>query len=97
MSYLLRLSHEVQRTMFNELQYVWHSVGTVQVNVTLLLTHECLIALRFEEFPCTDEVLHHVDIRTCLDIEIACIEESTHVQSRYQFQRFILRVCRCSL
>ena len=62
MPYLLGLCDEVQHTMLNELQDVGYAVGTVEVNVALLLTDECLVALRFKYLPSADEVLHDIDV-----------------------------------
>ena len=94
---LLCLSHEVECAMLNELQDIGHSVGTMQINVTLFLAHEGLVTQRLEELPSTDEVLNHTDVRTCLDIEVACIKEATDIQTRNQFIRFIFRICCCTL
>ena len=90
---LLGLCHEVQRAVLDELQDIRHAVRTVQVYVTLLLADERLIALGMEEFPRTDEVLHDIDVRTRLDVEITSIEEASDVQARDQFVGFILRIC----
>ena len=97
MAYLFGLCYEVQGAMLNELQDVRHSVGTVQVDVALLLADEGLVALWMKQLPCADEVLHDVDVRTRLDVEIARIEESTYIQTRDEFQRFVLRFGGCSL
>ena len=61
-SYLLGLCHEVQCSMFDELQDVRHSVRTMQVDIALLLADEGLVALRMEQLPRADEVLHDVDV-----------------------------------
>ena len=45
---LLGLSHEVQRAVLDKLQHVGRAVRTVQVDVSLLLTHEGFIALGSE-------------------------------------------------
>ena len=89
---LLSLCHEVQHTMLDELQDIGHTVGTVELNITLLLTDKRLVALRLKNFPCADEVLHHVDVRACLDVEVTGIEESADVQAGNQFIRFVLRI-----
>ena len=93
MSYLLCLGYEVQCAMLNELQDIGHSVRTVQIHIALFLTDEGLVALRLEEFPSADEVLHHVDVRARLDVKIACIEESSDVQTRNQLVRLVFRLC----
>ena len=89
---LLSLCHEVQCTMLNELEYIRFTIRSVQVNIALLLTHEGLVALRLEQFPCTDEVLYHIDIRTRLDVKVTCIKETTDIQSRNQFIRLVLGI-----
>ena len=94
---LLSLCHEVQGTMLDELQDIRFTIRSVQVNIALLLTHEGLVALRLEQFPCTDEVLYHIDIRTRLDVKVTCIKETTDIQSWNQFIRLILGICGLSL
>ena len=89
---LLSLRHEVEGTMLNELQDIGHAVGTMQVNVTLLLAHEGLITHRLEELPRTDEVLNHTDVRTSLDVEVACIEETADVQTWDELIGLVFRV-----
>ena len=61
-SNLLCLCHEVQRAMLDELQDIGRTVRTMQIDVTLFLANEGLVALRLEEFPCADEILHYVDV-----------------------------------
>ena len=78
-SYLLRLSHKVQSSMFYELQYIRHTIRAMQVNISLFLANESLVAQWFEQFPSPDEVLHHIDVRPCLYVEIPCIKEATDV------------------
>ena len=94
MSDLLGLGHEVQGAVLDELQDVGHTVGTMEVHIALLLADEGLVALGLEEFPGADEVLHHVDVRACLDIEVTGIEESANVQSGDEFIGFVLRIRR---
>ena len=90
---LFSLSHEVQRAVLDELQDIGSAVRTVQINVTLLLTDEGLVAHRLEELPGTDEVLYHTDIRTRLDVEVTSIEETAYIQSWDEFIGFIFRIC----
>ena len=97
MPYLFGLSYEVQRAVFDELQHVGHAVGTVQLYIALLLVDEGLVALGLKQFPCADEVLHHVDVRPCLDVEVAGIEIAADVQTGDELQRLVLRVGRGSL
>ncbi len=59
---LLGLGHKVEDTMLNKLQDVGRAVRTVQVHITLFLTDKGLVALRIEQFPCPDEVLHDIDV-----------------------------------
>ena len=59
---LLCLCHEVQRTMLDELQDVGHAIGTVQIDIALLLTDKGLVAHRLEELPCPHEVHDHIDV-----------------------------------
>ena len=92
MSDLLSLSHKVQRAMLYELQDVGSAVRTVQIDVTLLLTDEGLITQGFEEFPGTDKVLYHTDVRTRLDVEITGIEEAADIQSWDEFVRLVFRI-----
>ena len=94
---LLGLCHEVQHTVFDKLQDVGHAVRTVQFHIALLLAHESLVALGLEEFPCTDEVLHHVDVRARLDVEVAGIEVATDVQTRDKLEGFVFRIRRSPL
>ena len=80
MSNLLCLCHQIEGAVFDELQHIRYTIRTMQIDIALLLTHEGLITLGLEEFPCADEVLHNTDIRACLDVEVTSIEETTHVQ-----------------
>ena len=89
---LLSLCHEVQGAVLDELKDIRHTIRTVQVNITLLLTHESLVALWLEQFPCTDEVLYHTDVRARLDVKVTCIKETTDIQSRNQFIRLVLGI-----
>ena len=89
---LLCLCHEVQCAMLDELQDIRHTVRTMQVYIALLLTDEGLVTLRMEQFLGADEVLHNIDVRTCLDVEVAGIEESTDVQPWDKLVGLILRV-----
>ena len=50
-----------------------------------------------EEFPCADEILNDVDVRTRLDIEIACIEKSPDIQARDELVGFVFRFGLCAL
>ena len=68
MAYLFGLCHKVKCTMLYVLQDIRYTVGTVQVDVTLPFTYECLVTLRLEKLPCADQVLYHTDVRTRLDI-----------------------------
>ena len=97
MANLLSLSHEIQGAVLDELQDIRHSIRTVQVYVALLLTDEGLVALGPKQFPSTDEVLHNVDVRTRLDVEIAGIEETTHVQAGNKLKGLVFRIGRCTL
>ena len=92
MADLLSLCHEVQRAVLDELQDVGHTVGTVQLHVALLLADEGLVAQGLEQLPGPDEVLHHTDVRAGLDVEVAGIEETADVQSRYQLERLVFRI-----
>ena len=92
MTNLLSLRHEVQCTMLDELQNIGFAVRTVQVDIALLLTHKGFIALWLEQFPGTDEVLHHIDVRTRLDVKVTCIKETTDIQSWNQFIRLVLGI-----
>ena len=58
MTDLLRLSKKVEHTMFDELQDVGCSVRTMQIDISLFLADEGLVAVGTEETPCTDEILH---------------------------------------
>ena len=58
----------------------------------MLLTDEGLVALGLEQLPCADEVLYHTDIGTCLDVEIASIEETADVQPWDELIGLVLRV-----
>ena len=69
----------------------------MQIHIALLLTDERLVALRLEEFPGADEVLHHTDVRTRLDIEVAGIKETADIQTGNEFVGLVLRVGLCSL
>ena len=89
---LLSLRHEVERAVLDELQDVGHAVGTMEVDIALLLRDEGLVALGMEEFPGADEVLHDVDVRACLDVEVTGIEESADVQAGNEFQRLVFGV-----
>lgn len=91
-SYLFCLSYKIKCAMLYKLKNVRHSVRTVQVNISLFLAHESLIALRTEEFPCAYEILDHTDIGTCLDVEVASIKETTYIESRNEFIRLILGI-----
>ncbi len=62
--------------MFNELQHVGSPVGTVQLHVTLRMIYESLVAHHAKYSPCMHEILHHVDVQSGLDVEVACIEEA---------------------
>lgn len=42
-SYLLSLCHKIQHTVFNVLQNVGSSIGTVQVDITLRFAHKGFI------------------------------------------------------
>ena len=94
---LLCLCHKVQCTMLNKLQDIRRAVRTVQIDISLLLRDEGLVALRFEELPCTDEVLHHVDVRAGLDVEVTGIEETTDIQTGNELIGLVLGVCARSL
>ena len=83
--------------MLDKLQYIGYTVRTVKIDIALLLTDECLITLWLEQLPRADEVLHNVNVRTRLNVEVAGIEESTDVQAGNKFQRLILRIGLCSL
>ena len=89
---LFGLCHEVQGAMFDELQDIRHAIGTVKVDIALLLTDEGLVAFGLEELPGADEVLYHTDIGTCLDVEIASIEETADIQSWNELIGLVLRV-----
>ena len=91
MTYLLGLCHEIQHPVLNKLQDIGHAIRTVEFHISLLLTDEGLIALGVEKFPRADEILHHIDIRPCLDIEVTGIEESTDVQTGNQFEGLVFR------
>ena len=97
MTYLFCLCHQIQGAMLDELQHIWHTIRTVQVHITLLLTYESLVTLWVKQFPCADKVLHHTDIRASFDIEVTSIKETTHIQSWNQLIRLVLRVSGCSL
>ena len=56
------LSNKVESTMFDELQYIWNTVRTVKVHISLLLADECLIPVRLEKFPYPNEIFNHTDI-----------------------------------
>ena len=89
---LLCLSHEVQGAVLDELQDIGCAIRTVEIHVALLLADEGLVAQRLEELPGADEVLHHIDIGACLDVEVAGIEESADVQPGNQFEGLVFRV-----
>ena len=75
----LRLCHQLQGPMLNELQYVRSTVRTVQVHVALCVIDKSLITRRLEIFPCVNEVLDHADIRSCLDVKITGVKEASYV------------------
>ena len=89
---LLSLCHQIQGAVLDELQHIGHSIRTMQIHIALFLAHESLVALGLEEFPCADEVLHHADVGTRLDVEVACIEETAHIQAWNQFVRLVFRI-----
>ena len=64
----------------------------MQVHVALLFANEGLVAIAGELLPDAYKVLHHVDVRTCLDVEVTCIKVSSHIESRNELQGLILRV-----
>ena len=50
-----------------------------------------------EQLPCADEVLYDVDVRACLYVEVAGIEESADVEAGNEFKGLVLRVGRRAL
>ena len=50
-AYLLGLSHEIKYTMLDKLQDIGHTIGAMEVDISLLLTYEGFIALWLEKFP----------------------------------------------
>ena len=94
---LLGLSHKVKRAVLYELQNIGHTIWTVKIDITLLLANERLITLWLEKLPSADEVLYNIDVRTSLDIEVSCIEESANIQTRYKLIGFIFCICGWSL
>ena len=91
-SYLFSLSNQIQHTMFDKLQNVGCAVRTVQVNIALLFTDKGLITLRLKEFPCTNQILYYVDIRTSFDIKVTGIKETANIQSRDKFQGLVFSI-----
>ena len=57
------------------------------------MTDEGFVAHRLEEFPGTDEVLYHIDVRTRLDVEVTGIEETADIQTWDEFIGFVFRIC----
>ena len=86
------LSHKIEHAVFDILQNIRHSVGAVKVNIALFLVDKCLVALRAEQFPHAHKVLHHADVRASLDVEVARVEKSAHVQARNQLVGLVLGV-----
>ena len=97
MADLFSLSHKVEHTMLYELQDVGYTVRPVELDVALLLTDKSLVALRVEQFPGADEILHNIDVRASLDVKVASIEESTDIQAGNELVGFILGVGRGAL
>ena len=90
MTYLLCLSHKVQRTVLNELQDVGHTVRTVQFYIALLLADKGLVALGTEEFPRADEVLDYIDVGSRLDVEVTGIEETADIQAGDELRKLFI-------
>ena len=75
--------------MFDELQDVGCSVRTMQIDISLFLTHESLVAVGTEETPCADKVLDNTDVGIGLDVIVASIEETADIESWNQLIRLI--------
>ena len=89
---LLGLRHEVQDAVLDVLEDVRHAVGPVQLHVALLLADERLVPLRAEALPQGDEVHHHADVGARLDVEVAGVEVTAHVQPGNELQGLEARV-----
>ena len=64
----------------------------MEFHVALFLADEGLVPLGTELLPQGDEVHHHADVGTRLDVEIAGVEITAHIQAGNEFQRLVLGI-----
>ena len=88
---LLGLSHKIERAMLDKLEDIGHAIRTMQFHIPLFLTDEGLVAHGLEQLPRPDQILHHTDIGTRLDIEVACVKEAADVQAWDEFKGLVFR------
>ena len=62
MSYLLGLCYKIQCSMLDELQDIGHSVGTVKLDVALLVIYKCLIAFGLETLPDRYKIVNNANV-----------------------------------
>ena len=87
---LLGLRHEVQDAVLDVLEDVRNAVGPMEFHVALFLADERLVPLGTELLPQGDEVHHHADVGARLDVEVAGVEVTAHVQAGNEFQGLVL-------
>ena len=89
MADILGLRHQVEGPVLDILEHVGHAVRTVEVHIALLLADECFVAHGLEALPVGHEILYHADVGAGLDVEIASIKETAHIEPRDQLEPLV--------
>src|SRR5690606_4507218 len=90
------LCYKIQGPVFNLLQYIYSTIGTMNIYIAGFLVDIRLIAVQAKFFPGCNKIRNGNTVCSGLNVVIASIKPSAYIQARNMLIRFKFSICRSS-